>query len=176
MKILMNQSQEERLFTYKDNQQIWVVLLINNRIRAISLEIVKERTSAIMKKIINTFVPKGNIIITDGALCYSCLDNADSGYTHHFHNHGHDDFDETLDSISHAEQLWNNLKSIIKKIYFYIPNNNFVLYLRESEWRRNQKKFDDNKNIMTSFEEDLKYNNNNGNINLYDIDYLSKIF
>ena len=75
----------------------------------------------------------------------------------------------------HVEQLWNNLKSIIKKIYFYIPNNNFVLYFRESEWRRNQKKIDSNKNIMSSFEETLKYIDNSGNINLYDIDYLSKL-
>ena len=124
---------------------------------------------------VNTYVPKGNIIITDGALCYSWLDNVDSGYTHHVHNHGHGDFGEALDSTSHVEQLWNNLKSIIKKIYFFIPNNNFVLYLRESEWRRNQKKFDSNKNIMTSFEETLQYIDNSGNINLYDIDYLSKL-
>ena len=60
---------DESLFTHKDNQQIWVVGLINNRTRVICLEIVKERISAIMKKIINTLVPKGNIIITDGALC-----------------------------------------------------------------------------------------------------------
>ena len=53
--------------------------LINNRV--ILLEIVKERTSDIMKKIINTLVQKGNIIITDVALCYSWLDNAASGYT-----------------------------------------------------------------------------------------------
>ena len=71
-----------------------------------------------MKKIINIFAPKGNIIITDDALCYSWLDNADSGYTHHFYNHGHGDFGEALDSISHVEQLWNNLKPIIKKIDF----------------------------------------------------------
>ena len=76
---------------------------------------------------------------------------------------------------SHVEQLSNNLKSIIIKIYFYIPNNNFVLYLRESEWRRNQKKIDSNKNIMTSFEETLKYIDNSGNINIYDTDYLSKL-
>ena len=50
-----------------------------------------------------------------------------------------------------------------------------MLYLRESEWRRNQKKFDANKNIMISFEETLKYIDNSGNINLYDIDYFNHL-
>ena len=103
------------------------------------------------------------------------MDNADNGYIHHLHNYRHGDFGEALGSTSHIEQLWNNLKSIIKKIFFYIPNNNFVLYLRECEWRRNQKKFANNKNIMSSFEEILKYIDKSGNINLYDIDYLSKL-
>ena len=56
-----------------------------------------------MKKIIKILVLKGNIIITDGSLCYSWLDNADSGYTYYVHKHGHGDFGQALDSISHAE-------------------------------------------------------------------------
>ena len=39
---------EKSKFTHKDNQQIWVVGLINNRIRVILLEIVKERTSVVL--------------------------------------------------------------------------------------------------------------------------------
>ena len=109
-----------------------VVGLINNRTIVFRLEIVKEITSAIMKKIINSFLPKGNIIITDGLLCYSWLDNADSGYIHHVHNHWHGNF---------------------------------------GEWIRN-KKFDGTKCIKTSFEETLKYIDNSGNINLYDLEYL----
>lgn len=96
---------DESLFAHKDNQQIWLLVLINNRTRVIRFKIVKERTSAIMKKIINTLVPKGNIIITDGALYYFWLCNADSGYIHHVHNHGHGDFGQALDSTSHVEQL-----------------------------------------------------------------------
>ena len=38
-----------------------------------------------------------------------------------------------------------------------------------------RKKFDGNKNIMTTFEQTLKYIDNSGNINLYDINYLLKL-
>ena len=41
--------------------------------------------------------------------------------------------------------------------------------------KKSKKKFNGNKNIMTSFEETLKYFDNSGNINLYDIDYLFKL-
>lgn len=35
------------------------------------------------------------------------------------------------------KQLWAQLKNIIKNIYHTIPNENFVLFLLESEFRRN---------------------------------------
>lgn len=77
---------EESLFTHKDQQQLWSAGLINNRIKVILLEIVKEKTSDINKKFINIFVSKDNIINTDGNLCYSWLNKPDSGYAHHVHN------------------------------------------------------------------------------------------
>ena len=49
----------------------------------------------------------------------------------------HGDFGIGTDSTSHIEQLWAHLKNIIKNIYHTIPNENFVLFLRESEFRRN---------------------------------------
>ena len=127
-----------------------------------------------MEKIINSHIEKGNIIISDAATCYSWFDEINSGYTHHVHNHGHGDFGENIDSISHIEQLWHNLKFYIKKIYYLIPSTNFVLFLKEAEWRRNQKKFD-NKVPFESFEETLKYANNARNNKLYDVDYLKKL-
>ena len=50
---------DESLFTHKDNHQIWVVGLINNRTRVIRLEIVKERTSHIMKKLLTLWPRQG---------------------------------------------------------------------------------------------------------------------
>jgi len=75
-----------------------------------------------------------------------------SRYIHHFHNHGHCNFGAGLDSISFIEQLRNNIKSIIISIYYVIPGKNFILFLRESEWRNNQNKFN-NKSLFQSFEE-----------------------
>ena len=42
-----------------------------------------------------------------------------------------------MDSTSHIEGIWSYLKKIITSIYVIIPNENFILYLRESEFRRN---------------------------------------
>lgn len=60
---------DESIFTHDGINQIWVVGLINNRTHVIRLEIVKDRSSITMKKIIQISVPTGNIIITDAALC-----------------------------------------------------------------------------------------------------------
>ena len=67
---------------------------------------------------------------------YSWLDDANSGYIHHVHNHGHGDFGIGFDSTSHIEQIWGRLKNLIKNIYYSIPHDHFVLYIREAEFRR----------------------------------------
>ena len=61
----------ESLFTHENNEQIWVVWLINNISWDIRLEIVEDRTVETMKKIIKSHIPNGNIITTDTANCYS---------------------------------------------------------------------------------------------------------
>ena len=35
------------------------------------------------------------------------------------------------------ENTFANIKDKIKRIYLQIPNKNFLLFLREAEWRRN---------------------------------------
>lgn len=94
---------DESLFTHDGINQIWVVVLINNRTRFIRLEIVKDRSSATMKKVIQTLVPTGNISVTDASLCYNWLYDINSDYTHHVHNHGLGEFGAGLDSTSHIE-------------------------------------------------------------------------
>ena len=79
--------------------------LINSRTRKIRLEIVDNRTSQIIKPIIKRLVPKGNTITTDAANCYNFLNQNESRYIHHVHNHGHGNFGAGLDSTSHIEQL-----------------------------------------------------------------------
>ena len=83
--------------------------LFNNISRKIRPELVENCTRNAMIKIITTFNPKGNIIISDDALYYSSLDDNHCGYEHH----GHCDFEANKESTSNIEQLWYHLKSII---------------------------------------------------------------
>lgn len=89
---------DESLFTHENNSQVWVVGKINNITRKIRLEIVEKRSRNTMEKIINSHIPKDNIIISDAATCYSWLNEINSGYTHHVHSHGYGDFGENIDS------------------------------------------------------------------------------
>ena len=114
-----NISVDESLFVHINNRQIWVVGLINNYSREIRLEIVENRSAETMKKIITTLIPKGNRIITDAAACYNWLNDPDSGYEHSVHNHGHGNFSKGMDSTSHIEQLWRNIK---QNITFYLQS------------------------------------------------------
>ena len=40
-----------------------------------------------------------------------------------------------LNSSSHIESLWNSLKLLIKSTYKIIPQKNFLLFLKEAEWK-----------------------------------------
>ena len=51
------------------------------------------------EKIIRTHVKRGNIIVSDAWAAYSWLDDANSGYIHHVHNHGHGDFGFGIDTL-----------------------------------------------------------------------------
>ena len=149
---------DESLFVHTGDISKCVVGIINNRSREIRLEIVDNRTTETMKNIINRYIPRGNIIVTDDFSSYRWLDDPSSGYVHSVHNHGHGNFGSGLDSTSHIEALWSNLKSLIKTVYTVIPKENFSLFLREAEFRRNFKKFNNN-NIMKEYDEIAKYVN-----------------
>ena len=105
----------------------WLWGIINNISRAIRLEIVNDSNSEANKKVIASHIPPGNIIITEVAGCYNWSNSHRSGYIHHVHNHGRGDFCAYIDSTSHIEQLWHNLKAIIKKIYYFIGKK-FCIY------------------------------------------------
>lgn len=84
---------------------IWVVRLINNKTRQIRLEIAENRNANTIKNIITKYIPRGNIIITDGVLCYQWLTDPSNGYVHSLYNYGQGDFGYGLDSTSHIESL-----------------------------------------------------------------------
>ena len=51
--------------------------------------------------------------------------------------HGGGDFGIGLHSTSHIESVWANLKKIITSLYGIMPKKNFILFLREAEFRYN---------------------------------------
>ncbi len=56
---------------------------------------------------------------------------------HSKHNHDNGDFSHGLDSTSYIESLWPILKYFIKNSYTVITQEDFILFLKESEFRRN---------------------------------------
>lgn len=135
---------DESLYVHQGQNQIWNVGLINNISRKIRLEILPNRSTDIIKKIITNLIPTGNTIVTDGRSFYNWFDNPRYGCEHSVHNHDHGDFGADEDSTSHIEQLWHNLKHIITSIYYIFLSEKFILFLREAEFRRNTKKFSRN--------------------------------
>ena len=87
-----------------------------------------------MKEFITTHIESRNKIITDGWSGYSFIDDL-QGYIREVHIHEASDFGYGVNSTSHIESIWSQLKSVIKNIYYIIPHQNFLLYLRETEWR-----------------------------------------
>ena len=74
-------------------------------------------------------------------LGYSFIDSME-GYTREVHIHSTHDFCFGINSTSHIENLWSQLKATIKNIYYIIPHINLFGYLRETEWK------DKNKNLI----------------------------
>ena len=99
------------------------------------------RNADTLKKIVAKHAKVGNIIVTDQWAGYIWINHPNSGYIHSVHNHGHGDFGRGLESTSNIEQLWAHLKGIIKNIFYIIPHKQFILFLREAEFRRNIKDF-----------------------------------
>ena len=96
-----------------------------------------ERDTEKLKKIITKHVSTGNCIVTDALAGHRQIDYHGSDNVHTVHNHGHVDFVHGQESTIFIEQVWLQLKSIIKNLYYSIPNSHFILFLREAEFRRN---------------------------------------
>ena len=95
----------------------------------------------------------------------------DSQYTHSIHNHAHGDLGVGLDSTSHIEQLWSQLKQIIKQIYYIIPSEKYFLFIREAEFRVNINSLSEAEKL-NEFIDIIKYIQNIEINNLFDDNYL----
>ena len=75
------------------------------------------------------------------------------GYIREMHINEAGDFGLGSSSTSHIESLWSQLKALLKNLYYIIPHKNFILYLREAEWRIKNK----DKNINAKIKEFFDY-------------------
>ena len=146
-------SLDESLFCHDINgKQIWVLGMTENETKNFRLICSYTRDNEILKKFIYKFIPPGNHIISDGWNGYSFLDEPGSGYRHSIHIHGRNDFGIGLDSTSHIESIWGNLKQEIKRVYITIRSNNFLYFLRESEFKYKYNKLKDYEKLEKFFE------------------------
>ena len=72
-----------------------------------------------MKIFITRNVEKGNIIVTDGWSGYSFVKSL-AFYSRDVHIHGGGDFGLGVNSTSHIESIWSQMKAILKHIYYII--------------------------------------------------------
>ena len=125
----------ESNFINIDNKNLWVIGAINTYSKKLRLELLFIRDSNTLKKFIYTHIKPRNCIVSDLWDGYMWL-GTDGIYHHSVRKFGHSDFGYGYESTSHIESVCGNLKNIIKRIYYPIPNNNFVLFLKEAEFRR----------------------------------------
>ena len=93
---------DESLFSYLNDEQIWLVVLINLiRTNDIRLELVENRSSETLKLIIEKHVMNGNIIVTDSWAGYNFLDYINSSYYHMKYNHanGHFGYSSRIEGV-----------------------------------------------------------------------------
>lgn len=123
---------DESLFSHLNDEQIWLVGLINLRNNDIRREFVENRSSETLKLIIEKHVKNGNTIVTDSWAGYNFLDYINSGYYHMKYNHANWHFGYS----SRIEGVWGKLKPLFKKIYSSIRSKNLIYFIREMEFRR----------------------------------------
>ena len=128
----------ESLFIHIRNNSIWVLNIINTNTKDFCFEVTKSREATKLKKFITKYVPEGNYIITGGWSVYNWLNN--NGYVRLEHNHGRNDWGEGNETTSHSENIWNVLKAEIKSTYKSKQTKDFLYFLREAEFKYNNRK------------------------------------
>ena len=101
----------------------------------IRLELVKERSSEVLKKIILHHVGINNSLSIDGWEGYTWINQY--RYAHLVHLHSRGQFGRGNESTSYIESIWGILKGMITKYYNALNGNNFLYFLRELEFRYN---------------------------------------
>jgi len=131
---------------------VWLLGIIDNASKDFRLEAVFNRDEITIKSFISRNVEIGNNIVSDDWSSYDYLDNNFSGYSHIKHVHGHRDFGFGIQSTSHVESIWEQIKSKIKESYHIIPPNNSMLFVREIKYKIKTKDMDSDQKIKKFFE------------------------
>ena len=142
---------DESLFGHRQGKQLWIIGAINTQSKEFRLEGVYERNGENIKKFITKYIESGNNIITDGWSGYNFLNNNPS-YNNICHILGGGDFGFGIQSTSHIESLWSQLKSNIKSCYHVIPNKNLIKFIREVEFKYNSRYKTNEDKIKNLFE------------------------
>ena len=103
----------------------------------IYVEIVKNCTKEQLMPIIQGKILEGSTINTDGWKAYDGL--ILNGYTHHRVFHSHNEFARGKNHVNGIESFWSYCKRRLAK-FNGLTNEKFILHLKESEFRFNNKK------------------------------------
>ena len=126
---------DETLIIHENNKQIWLAGFIDTATKAVRIDIIPSRTSQNIEIFVRNHILPGTHIAHDGWAGYSFLDDDDvSVWTHETHTHAVGDFGYGLNSTSHIEQFWGQLKAIIKKVYYIIPKKDFIYYITRNPY------------------------------------------
>lgn len=148
---------DESLFLHDSlGNQIWVVGGIETKELRMRLNVINLRNSENLETFIFNNFKEGTHFTHDGWSGYTFLNN-NINFTHETHIHGGGDFGLGYHSTSHIENLWANLKKTIRSIYGIMPKKDFILYLREAEFRINisKKKSDEKLDILFKIIRDI---------------------
>ena len=133
---------DESTFIKINGVKFWIIGARNNKTGNIRVDLFKTRTENDMKTFIYKHININNII-------------ADSwnSYTHETFSHGpNGNFGFGVHFSNQIESVWSTLQAYIKRIYIIIPDDNFILFLREAEmWYRFRNK--SNEDIEKEFKE-----------------------
>ena len=128
--------EESLLIHNSSNDQIWIIGGIETKSRRVKLILSKDSSSQTIEHFINENFLEGTNFTHDVWPAYNVLNN-NLNYTHEIHIHGGGDFGRGNHSTSHIENYWAQFKNLITRIYGTIPKKNYVLLVREIEFRIN---------------------------------------
>ena len=150
---------------------MWLLGIIDIASKDFRLEVVLNRDELTIKSFISKNIEIGNNKVSDGCSSYVYLDNNNSGYNHIRHILGHRDFGIGIQSTLHVGSIWVQIKSKIKESYHVIPPKNFMLFVREIEYKIKKKDIQSDQKIKNFF--GIYENTNNAeDMDLYDSNYI----